>query len=150
MLASQRALSACYVYSWSFKKEAPDRRLFLSFQEQILTLSDAGNVVWLEKDLISFSFSLVSKRKLLPPALAEHGWFRLCLVGWGRWGASELLAVRHPPRPSGLTLEPERAGGEFREGLGIRRPTHSASNAPCKCSSSPYICVCLKFFIIGS
>lgn len=97
MLASQRALSACHVYSWSFKKEAPDRRLFLSFQEQILTLSDAGNVVWLEKDLISFSFSLVSKRKLLPPALVtKHGWFRLCLVGGRRWGASELLALQHP------------------------------------------------------
>lgn len=30
------------------------RQETLSFQEQILTLSDVGNVVWPEKDLISF------------------------------------------------------------------------------------------------
>lgn len=141
MLASHRTPSACcHVYSWSFKEEAPDRRL--SFQEQILTLSDAANVVWLEKILF---FLLVSKRKLLPSALtAAHGWFRLCLVGWRRWGCFRAAGFSVSSSSTGSHFGVQRAGGRVRTGH------QSSSECTMQMQLFSLHWVCWKFFIIRS
>lgn len=94
---------------------------FLSFQEQSLTLSDAGNVVCLGKDLISFPFSPIGKKKRLPPALtseqagSDSAW--LVLEG-GRAprAAGQVVSSVLPSRPSGLTLSHRELGAECRGG----------------------------------
>jgi hypothetical protein len=67
------------------QKGSSRQGLVLPFQEHILTLSRAGNVVWHSLSLsLSFSLLLVSKREMLLLALVtEH---LSCCSGMGRCG----------------------------------------------------------------